>query len=191
MDHSQISIDLLRMVHLMCFAAGMGTAVYFDFQRFSALNKPLTAQDLADLKQLHGWISTAFGCLWITGIILIYVRTSFDISQFAPKLWMKIGIMTFMLFVSRLIGTVVIPILRDNVGRSLISMPKAQLVLTTQIGVLSMFCWTSGLLLGASQGLKTATWDVLLPLALAWLCVLSIGGQCMLMLVRIRHARVL
>ncbi len=43
-----------------------------------------------------------------------------------------------------------------------------------QIAVFSMFCWTSGLMLGSSVVLKTASWDVLWPLTLGWFLLASL-----------------
>ena len=180
MDITQSLIDLLRAAHLMCFAAGMGTAVYFDFQSFKTLNAPITPQSIEDLKHLHRWIYVAFAGLWLTGLTLVYVRTSFDIAAFSPKLWLKLGLMTLMLANSWLIGRFVTPIIKANTGASLLALPPAKVFFVTQVGVLSMFCWTSGLLLGSSVVLKTASWAMLLPAAAAWFILLTLAGQALI-----------
>jgi hypothetical protein len=184
MDFPNIGIDLLRAVHLVSFAAGMGTGLYFDFIKFKTLDTPLAHLDIQNLASLHIWIYAAFSCLWLTGIVLIYVRTSFDLSSFSPKLWIKIGIMFLMVLNSRLIGSVVIPILRENIGRSLSSLPISKLLGVTQIGVISMYCWTSGLLLGSSVVLKTAPWGVVFPGALIWFGLLTVCGQSAVLMKR-------
>jgi len=182
MDFSQAAVDLLRVAHLFCFAAGMGTGVYFDFQTLIKLKQPLTEQYVQNLTNLHPWICSAFGGLWITGMALIYVRTSFNISEFPPKLWLKIILMIFMIWNAHLINRFVIPTLKDNIGHPLISIPAMKMFIVTQIGIFSMYCWTSGLLLGASSVLKTANWELLVPLSITWYILLTVFGQLSLFL---------
>lgn len=184
MEFNQIHIDLLRAAHLCLFAAGMGTGLYFDFEKFRTLRDPLSVRDIHKLDRLHSWIMFAFCGLWVTGLVLIYVRTSYDISQFSPKLWMKISLMSLMVLNSLLIGRVVIPILRANMGQPLIALPTAQFMVVSQIAILSMFFWSSGLMLGSSSILKLAPWDVLLPLAVGWCLLLTLCGQVTLLVMR-------
>ena len=92
--------------------------------------------------------------------------------------------MTLLLLNSRLIGTVVIPALRSNIGKPMAALKTAQLVLVSQIAVMSMFGWTSGLMLGSSVVLKTAPWSILLPLAIAWLITISLSGQTVVFMLR-------
>ncbi len=184
MSMTQAAIDILRAGHLAFFAAGMGTALYFDFQKLKTFSHPLNHDDIERLEKLHVWISSAFLSLWLTGLMLIYVRTGFDIATFSPKLWLKLGVMTFMLLVSSLIGAIVIPSLKAHMGQPLITMSRGRMMLLTQIGVFSMFGWSSGLLLGSSVVLKTATWDVLLPITLFWCGLLSLGGQTLALMIR-------
>lgn len=184
MDMTQGLIDLLRAAHLVLFAAGMGTALYFDFRTFQTFYAPIEPIEIETLDRFHRWITMSFAGLWITGIALIYVRTAFDVSAFSPKLWLKIALMSVMLINSFFVAKVVIPTMRANVGIALNDIPRKTLILTTQIAIVSLFCWSSGLMLGSSVVLKTAPWDILLPLTLAWALLLTIGGQLCILILR-------
>lgn len=174
-------------MHLVCFAAGMGTSLYFDFRTLYTLKKPVAERELKALNQIHTWITYAFAALWITGFGLIYVRTGFVLDTFSDKLWAKLMIMSLMVFNARAIVRLVLPIMVDTLGRSLLALPAAKLALVTQIAINSMFCWTAGLILGASTVLKTAQWDVLLPLGLTGFAIMTLGGQTMVGLLRQSH----
>ncbi len=184
----QIYIDILRSAHLICFAAGMGTALYYDFVTIRSINDPISGRYIDTVERLHDWISWAFIGLWVTGIALIYVRTSFDLDAFSPKLWEKVGVMVLMTLNARLIGSFVLPMLKRNLGRAVIDMPLRELILSSQVAITSIFCWTTGLVLGSSLYLKTAPWGILLPLAVGWFALCTLGGQVVVQLIR-RRAR--
>lgn len=166
----------------------MGTSLYFDFRTFITLNVPIDSNEILGLTRIHTWIALAFGGLWVTGIALIYIRTAFDISSFSPKLWLKIGVMVFMVWNAREIGKKIIPLLNNNVGAALIDLPASQLVSATQLGINSMFCWTVGLVLGSSLAVKTATWEFLLPAAIVWFVTLTLVGQATILVIRLRKS---
>ncbi len=182
----QVYVDILRAAHLVCFSAGMGTALYHEYRTMRTISDPISVREIDAVKRLHHWISIAFAGLWITGLALIYVRTAFDLAAFSPKLWVKVGLMVLMSFNALLVGTFIIPLLKKNIGRPVVDLPCRALVLSSQVAIISMFCWTSGLALGSSLYLKTAPWDVLLPLFAAWFAVCTIGGQILIGLVRLR-----
>lgn len=184
MPLDQSIIDVLRATHLTFFAAGMGTALYFDFRTFITLGAPITRLDIDAFERIHAWITMSFVSLWMTGLCLVYVRTGFDIAAFSPKLWLKLSLMTLMVLNARLIAIFVLPLLKQAIGRSMISLPERDLTFATQITVVSVFCWTSGMVLRSSVVLKTAGWEVLLPLTVAWFCVLTVVGQLALIVRR-------
>lgn len=184
MDYNQAAIDGLRAAHLCLFAAGMGAGIYCDVEKFRKLRLPMGEADVDYLARLHGFIGLMLAGLWVTGLMLVYVRTSFAVADFSPKLWLKLGLMTVILVNSWLIGRVVIPILRANVGQPLTALSPCRFMAVVQIGIMSMFFWTSGLFLGSSVVLKTAGWDLLAPLFIAWFALMTLLGQCALLMVR-------
>ncbi|MCK0121911.1 hypothetical protein MWU61_15270 [Loktanella sp. F6476L] len=164
----------------------MGTALYFDYRSFQSLSDPIGKVDIEDLERIHVWITAAFVGLWITGITLIYIRTGFQLEAFSPKLWTKISIMVLMTLNSFMVGAFIRPMMRNNMMRPMISLPPMQFAVATQVAVVSLFCWSSGLLLGSSAALKTAPWDVLLVIFPIWFAVLTIGGHLTIVFVRRR-----
>lgn len=186
MEIFETYLDILRATHLFCFAMGMGTALYFDYRSFQSLSDPIGKVDIEDLERIHVWITAAFVGLWITGITLIYIRTGFQLEAFSPKLWMKISIMVLMTLNSFMVGAFIRPMMRNNMMRPMISLPPMQFAVATQVAVVSLFCWSSGLLLGSSAALKTAPWDVLLVIFPIWFAMLTIGGHLTIMFVRRR-----
>ncbi|WP_299025191.1 hypothetical protein [uncultured Sulfitobacter sp.] len=184
MEMNPILLDALRAAHLTLFAAGMGTVLFHDYLTFRGLRMPICEGDIKSIEQLHAWIFWAFMGLWATGLVLIYVRTGFDLSAFSPKLWMKVSLMVLMTLNGTIIRALVLPLLRRNIGRSMSSLPRRDLAVASQVAIFSMFGWSSGLFLGSSTYLKTAPWEVLLPAAAIWFGICTIGGQLAVLFIR-------
>ncbi|UWR26933.1 hypothetical protein K3757_03075 [Sulfitobacter sp. S223] len=183
---SPVFIDVLRAAHLVLFAAGMGTALFHDYRTCRDLHAPIKTSDIRSIEQLHRWIVCAFAGLWGTGLILIYIRTGFDLSTFSPKLWVKVSLMALMTVNALMIAMFVLPVLRRNVGRPMLDLAPRDMVVASQLAIISMFCWSSGMVLGSSAYLKTAPWEVLMPLAVGWFVLCTIGGQVGMMVLRTR-----
>lgn len=191
MEISQTYIDFLRAAHLLFFAAGMGTALYLDFLSFWSIQTQNSDADIRDIERIHLWVAVAFAGLWITGLSLIYVRTGFDFSAFSPKLWAKIAVMVAMTVNSLVIAAFVLPMMRKTLGNRVIDLSLPKLIGATQIAAISVFCWTSGLVLGSSVVFKTAPWDVLLPLLAGWFVIVSVVGQIGVLAKRRRYCAAL
>ncbi|MBB3992691.1 hypothetical protein GGR95_000310 [Sulfitobacter undariae] len=184
MHFEQIFLDGLRAAHLIFFAAGMGAALYHEYLTARSFRGEISEQDICGIEMLHRWIVLAFSGLWLTGIGLIYVRTAFDLSQFSPKLWVKVGIMLIMTLNALMISRCVLPILKNNIGKAMSSLPALQLFTMTQLAAVSMFCWSSGMVLGSSQYLKTAAWNVLSPLVVGWFVTVTLVALVVVMALR-------
>lgn len=187
MEISPIFVDAIRVLHLFCFAAGMGIAVFFDWRAIRASHVQISQDDLGVLSDIHAWIKMAFAGLWVTGIMLIYIRTGFELSNFTPKLVTKLAVMTLMLLNVQAIARYVLPIFGDNVGRSMFELPYAKLATMSQCAINSIFFWFAGLTLGSSAVLKTQGWDVLLPMILGGFLVCTLGGQFMMLVMFVWH----
>jgi hypothetical protein len=94
--------------------------------------------------------------------------------------------MVLMTLNSFMVGAFIRPMMRNNMMRPMITLPPLQFAIATQVAVISLFCWTSGLLLGSSAALKTAPWEVQLTIFPIWFVLLTIGGQLTIVLVRKR-----
>jgi hypothetical protein len=154
-------IDTVRILHLLCFALGLGVGLSCDLRGMRRFNSAFTTQDILEFERGHRLVSYALIGLWVTGLALIYIRTGFVVADFSPKLWVKVIIVTLLTVNAVVIGRLVMPYVAEHVGSSVVSMSLGKFVAMTLAAAISMFCWLSGLALGASVTLKTADWDML------------------------------
>jgi hypothetical protein len=160
-------LDLLRGSHLLCLAVGMGAAFYFDLRSLHRIAQPITRADITELHRIHTIVSLACVGLWVTGLALIWVRTNFDLATFSPKLWAKVIVVTALTTNALMLNTLLIPALTRRIGHRLIGLPISTLLPMTFCAGVSLSCWLLALALGSSAVLKTAKWDVLIPVMLS------------------------
>ena len=169
-------VDGVRGLHLLFLALGMGAAFYLDFRTLTGLSRIIRKQDIAEIERIHRFVSVALAGLWVTGLTLIWIRTSFDLGQFSPKLWCKLAIVTGMTLNAMIIGTKILPIMQAQLGRRLIDLRPRSLMPLAVVASVSMFFWINGLALGSSTVLKTAGWELLMSwLSLTYVAVMA-GG---------------
>jgi len=157
----QEAIDIVRIVHLACFAVGMGSGVYFDFRTLIRLNRPFEEFDLVEFERVHKVVFAALLGLWITGVMLIYIRTGFDLDNFTPKLIVKLSVVSVLTLNAHYIGYSILPRVAGAIGHRASELPLSYMMPMTVAAAISMFCWIGGLILGASNVLRTAGWDTL------------------------------
>lgn len=170
-----IFLDLIRGIHLLSFALGMGPAIYFDLRSLSRIALPFHPTDFAELHRIHKLVSLACLGLWISGMTLIWWRTNFVPAAFSPKLLAKLAVVTVLTVNAIYLSRCVMPSLANWTGSRLIDIPVRLLLPMTLCAGLSLSCWTLALALGSSAVLKTSDWSVLVPL-LASGAILCIGG---------------
>lgn len=170
-----IFLDLIRGIHLLCFALGMGPAIYFDLRSLFRIALPFYPIDVEELHRIHKVVSLACLGLWASGLLLIWWQTNFDPAAFSPKLWTKIGVVSLLTINAIYLSKRVMPVLANWTGTRLIDIPVRLLFPMTLSAGLSLSGWALALALGSSGVLKTADWEVLIPL-LASGAILCIGG---------------
>ena len=175
-------LDLVRGTHLLCFALGMGPAIYFDLRTVQRISQPFYPIDVEELHRIHLVVSLACVGLWTTGLALIYLQTAFDFSVFSPKLWCKLIVVTALTVNALCLSSFVIPALGRHAGDRLVDMPLRILLPMTFSAGLSLACWILALALGSSKVLKVADWDLLLPV-LAGGAVACTGGVLVIMFI--------
>ena len=97
-------IDLIRFGHIAGLALGLGLAIYADHRFLRTLTRPLRREDVDLLSTIHGHVVTALSVLWLTGIMLLYVRTGFQAENVTPKLVFKVLIVSVLTVNAVLIG---------------------------------------------------------------------------------------
>ncbi len=162
----QYQIDIIRGVHLLALALGLGTSIYLDLRILSRFRRPVSTGLLAEFHRIHRLVFVALGLLWLSGLALIGVRTGFDLATFSPKLWLKLGVVTLLSLNALLIGLVVMPTLERLEGAPLGALPRFKRCLLAPIAAVSIFSWLAALALGSSKQLKMSNWDMLIHLFL-------------------------
>lgn len=167
-------LDAVRIAHLIFFALGLGSGSFFDWQALRCAKEELSNRQIAQFRALHQFVFFAVGGLWLSGFVLLYVRTGLDVAQFSPKLWSKLFVVTILTANAFIIGRFVRTKIDLAAGRRIVDLPVSdyfQMAMATGVSVAS---WISALTLGASVYLKTAPWEVLgLVLALIYVCVIA------------------
>ena len=148
-------IDLVRFGHVIGIALGLGLAIYADGRFLRALSSPVRRSELETLKAIHHHVIVAMGILWLTGLALLYVRTGFDLAEFAPKLYFKIGLVSVLTINAVMIGRRVLPAMERFEGWAYVEMPVRVRMQLALIGAVSAACWISLLALGVFQAFKT------------------------------------
>ena len=177
-------IDIVRGLHLVFLALGMGAALYLDFRTLNGLKQAVQAHDVVEMERIHHFVWFALIGLWSTGLVLIWIRTSFELSQFSPKLWCKLMIVSLMSLNASVIHSSVLPNMRTQIGRRLIDLDLRSLLPLVVVASISIFCWVNALVLGSSKVLKTASWDILTVwLSLTYVVVIA-GGIATIVVLR-------
>lgn len=154
-------VDIVRIGHLIFFALGMGSGLFFDWRALCKINKPFTEGDIVQFGEVHKFVAGALVGLWLTGAALIYIRTGFVLSDFSPKLWFKLIVVTTLTVNAFVIGHLVLPRVRVSVGMRATDLPLRAVLAMTFTTALSLFCWLSGVVLGVSVTFRTADWSTL------------------------------
>lgn len=157
-------LDSIRGPHLLAVIVGMGTALYLDLRTLHKISRPLSASDLDEVRRIHFIVTLAFVGIWASGVGLIWYRTAFVIEAFSPKLWSKLIVVTVLTANAIVLAAFVLPSLKRYVGTPLIALPRRVLMPMSVVAGVSASSWVLALTLGFSKVLKTANWDVLVPL---------------------------
>ncbi|MEM8869724.1 MAG: hypothetical protein AAGB10_06860 [Pseudomonadota bacterium] len=174
-------LDIVRFGHVIGIALGLGLAIYADGRFLRALSSPIRAGELEVLRAIHAHVLVAMGILWATGLILLYVRTGFVPSEFAPKLFFKVSVVTLLTVNAVLIGRRVMPKLERYEGFSFIQMPVLIRVQLSLIGAVSAACWLSLLALGVFQDFKRMSAGAIADV-LQWFFMIPLAGAMTLAL---------
>ncbi|MEO9895234.1 MAG: hypothetical protein ABJD13_18040 [Paracoccaceae bacterium] len=175
-------IDTVRYGHLLSFGLGIGAACMADMHVARFLRRPISRHLLTNLHLCHTMIWVGLTGMWITGAMLIYVRTGFVLDNVTPKLWSKLGIVSILTVNAFLIGRIALPQLRQWIGRSPIEVPWRVKLVGGMLSSFSMASWLLALALGSSKVLASGGWQtfaILVPLTyaifgLSALCVVAV-----------------
>ena len=186
----QIYIDAARYAHIIAIAIGFGAAFLADYHVVSRLGRPIDDDLTTTLQLCHSVIWKMVFAMWVTGLVLVQIRTSFVPANFTPKLICKILTVAILTGNALLISKIAVPLVEQNRGRSLMWLPLGQKLRLAGIGAVSSASWMLALAMGSSKVLAASGWTVFavfLPFiyflgifaAIAVMYLLHMGGQMM------------
>ncbi|MEM9010413.1 MAG: hypothetical protein AAGE18_04250 [Pseudomonadota bacterium] len=154
--------DIVRIGHLFFMAMGIGCVVATHAGTLRSLNAPLSAPRLAQIEHVHGLLMAALVGAWVTGVVLVYLRTGGVIAEFSPKLWIKLMVVSVLMLTALAVRRHVMPVLEAAVGRRLLDLGFGAKLRLAVFSGLSAAGWSSALILGASQAVKAMDWAPLI-----------------------------
>ncbi len=177
-----VMIDVARYAHILVVAIGFGTAFLADFQVISRLHRPIDDHALQTLELYHGVIWTTIVGMWITGLIMVQIKTGFVLSNFSPKLVSKLVTVGVLTANAALIGKVALPLLRAMRGRSILWLPARTKLGLAAIGAISSSSWMLALAMGSSKVLAASDSTVFVTmLPVVYLAAVLLGVMIMFM----------
>ena len=153
--------DAARAIHLVGLAVGFGVAVAADLSAARMLVRPLDTRTLATLERFHRLVTVGLILLWVSGGVLIWLRTGFDPAQFTPKLIAKIGVVSLLTLNAIAIGRVGLPVMAEFQNWRFGDVPLTRRMQLAALGALSGACWVLALALGVFSQLKPMPWEFL------------------------------
>jgi len=172
----ELFLDLVRVLHFLGFAVGIGAAVFLEGLVLSRARVAIEEEELALIEHGHRLILIALGVLWLSGLALIGLRTGFDPALITGKMQMKMWVVAALTANAFVIAWVATPILRDALYRSLADMHDVSLAMIGGAAGLSAAGWLSALMLGAVSHLATMPIETLGPVFTAVLAAGAVGG---------------
>ncbi len=153
--------DAARAVHLLGLALGFGVGLLADLAAARMLVRPLEDRDLRNLEDFHRIVTFGLVLLWASGLVLLWLRTGFDLAQFTPKLMTKIGVVLLLTMNAIAIGRIGMPTLETYQDYRFGEMPLTHRAQLSSLATISAACWVSGLALGVFSALKPLPWETL------------------------------
>ena len=147
-------LDAYRGVHLLGLALGLGFAIKADHIAFGFLYRSLKPTELNTLDICHRTIWLGLALFWISGLLILWVQTGFELDEFSKKLLCKLGVVSLLTANAIMIGRFAMPILRSWHSARLGELPLATRLFLGILGGISASSWASALTLGVFSGMK-------------------------------------
>ena len=153
---SEIYVDLIRFIHLLSVAGGLGAALVADSYILLRLRRPLDLTFVRNLHRYHALVFLFLIPLWISGVLLIGIRTGFDMADFSPKLWFKIGAVSLLTLNGIVMGGYAFSAMARFKHLSLAEFPFPVLMRFGLLASISSSCWLLALSFGVSKFLAAS-----------------------------------
>lgn len=177
---NQVFIDLIRFTHVFAVAGGLGAALVADVYVLKSMRQKIDRTFLKNLHRYHGLVLLFLIPLWVTGLVLIQIRTGFDLANFSPKLWFKIGAVVTLTINGLVMGSYAFTALPQYQNRSLVDFPYKVLMRFGLLASISTTCWLLGLSFGISKFLAVSDASTLSAYALLVLSFITVTALAFL-----------
>lgn len=179
----QVYIDIARYAHILAVAIGFGAAFLTDMYALARLGQLIDQSFISSLRTYHTTIWFSVIAMWITGVIMIYIRTGFDLNNFSPKLFSKILIVAILTLNAKVISKMIMPLIEGSRGQSLFWLPLRTKIFLAAVGAISTSSWMLALAMGSSKVLAASGWmvfGILLPIVYGGALVLAAAAMSLL-----------
>lgn len=153
--------DAARALHLLGLALGFGLALVADASAARLMVRPLDSREVTALQRLHRTVSLGLVLFWVSGLVLLYLRTGLQFQNFSAKLMTKLGVVTLLTVNAVMIGRLALPVIVATRGLRFGALPQPVRVQMAILGALSTAGWISAMTLGVFSQLRTTEWSLL------------------------------
>ena len=150
--------DAARALHLLGLAVGFGLALVADVSAARLMIRPLDRREISALHRLHRSVTLGLILFWVSGMILLWLRTGFEVQNFSPKLLTKLGVVTVLTVNAILIGRIALPVIDATQGYRFGALPQGLRIQMASLGALSTAGWICALALGVFSQMKAMEW---------------------------------
>ena len=149
-----LAIDGLRVLHMLSFAIGIGSAAFLEVLVVRRFLRGIDIEGLRIVLAGHDIVKYALAGLWVSGLGLLYYKIYVLCLPFSPKLGAKLVVVTLLTINMGLIDRILIPDLFEYEGSKVRDIPASDLRLFGGIAGFSAGCWIAALLLGGISRMR-------------------------------------
>jgi hypothetical protein len=152
--------DVFRFSHILVVAIGFGAAALADIHTITRIHRKVDDALLTTLHACHRLVWATLVLMWLTGAVMVFIRTGFDLANFTPKLFSKLITVGILTANAVLISNYAMPVLMANCGKSILMLPLTVKLRLAGLGAVSAASWLLAMAIGVSKVLAASGWLV-------------------------------
>ncbi|MEM7270082.1 MAG: hypothetical protein AAF401_12640 [Pseudomonadota bacterium] len=172
----ELLIDLVRVVHLISFAIGVGATIFLGGLVLSRARVLIEERDLALHSTSYRVVLGALAMLWLTCVAQFGLRFGFDLTLAGAATQTQLWMLAALTANTLVAAWVVTPILRGNLKCSLSDFTDFELCVVGGATGLTAAAWLSLLVLGEVAQLAAVPGEMLSIIFGAVLIAGALGG---------------
>ncbi len=143
-DPEQMTRNILRIVHFIGLALGLGAAMLLDLMILQYLpGRVITKQNFDFISFCSDIVAAGLRLLWITGLgFLLFYWTYEPVNLTNDKIWAKMAIVVILTTNGYFIHRTVLPFLKGQMGKTMLQgTTRKQQHLLVSAGIISCVSW--------------------------------------------------